>query len=1003
MYARKLCNVLIELGIISLIIFPPIVFGAVQLRHVTYIHAIIFGIGIIWVIKAFVKGSITYIPTPFDLPILLFLILGIVNLFTSTYAHNTDRELYLVLNYGFLYFLVVQQLKTVRRILGFAFIIILVGSGESLFGLFQYLRGAKTVLGYATPNIGTVNATYFSHNHFAGFLILIIPIALGLLVGTANIEKKLFMFLLIGLMGASLILTLSRGGLFSFFIASGFFFICLLTKRLSSFSKRTSLRALSKYVLLILLLIVFIAVSIQWIGISPIAHRSLSKTLFPTEESLQQEIRFSLWRNALALVKEAPIFGSGLGTFEYIFLRYRPDELPQDRQAFYAHNDYLELLIETGFPGLLIVLWSIIRFFQYGLKGYFQHRDPVLTPLVLGGLTSCTAMFIHSLFDFNLQIPANALLFFIILAMTTATVQLMMRGGSKERGVRKKEPGMKRSLFFPEIPGTYRFKSSWGFVVGVICIAGVLLFNFRKNVAGMYYNKAKTAQLQDLSLNAIPLYQKAIGIDSGNALFHESLGELYRHLGKTTPHGEKWYNLAVQAYENAIALNAYNPVYYYYLGWTYDALDMEEEAVQAFDTAIKYNPRISFYYENLGKYFFSIDQVEAAIRRYKKAVQINPRRMPDILNVCKEYELSYNEYQQIVPDDAEIRRIFASLLARQGNWEASKAEYRKAIELSGKQPEYYDAMLEACRQRQDYECMRALWRELWQQEPDNIKFPVNVAESFVQQQLWDQAIEQYQTILIDNPDNIQIHQRLAQLYQQQGRNDEAIGEYTKIIERQPDDVKTYHATAGVYQQNKQWKAAIDVYEKALENGLTQASVYSGLGALYIRIGDEKNAFEMYRHAVQAGETRIAIYQALERMYLAQRNKLDADLLWDRYTIANKHNPETLFQLVTHYNNNGEWLKAVTLSKELIANASTNPNYRKFLANLYEQKGMLFETIDQWEKLVNLNSKSIEYHLYLATLYERTEQWDRARKQYRKILRIQPKNQHAQQKLSSLGG
>lgn len=991
MYAKRLCNVLIELGIISLIIFPPIVFGAIQLQHVTYIHTIIFSIGIIWVIKTVVKGSLTYLPTPFDLPFLLFLVLGIVNLLTSTYAHNTERELYLVLNYGLLYFLVVQQLKTVRRIIGLAFIMILVGSGESLFGLFQYLRGAKTVLGYQTPNIGTVNATYFNHNHFAGFLILIIPIALGLLVGTAHLEKKLFVFLLIGLMGVAFVLTLSRGGLLSFFIASGFFFICFLVKKLSSSYERLSLRAFSKYALLVLLLLLFLVTSIRWIGFSPIAHRSLSKTFFPTEETLQYEIRLSLWRNALALVKEFPVLGSGLGTFEYVFLRYRPDKLPQDRQAFYAHNDYLELLIETGFPGLLLAIWAILRFFRYGLKGYFQHKDPILTLLVLGGLTSCLAMFIHSFFDFNLQIPANALLFFIIAAMTTATIQLMMRGRAMNRG-----QGAKRI-------GLFSFKSSWGFVVGGICIAGVLLVNFRKDVAGMYYNKAKIAQLQELSFKAVTLYQKAITIDGGNALFHESLGELYRHLGKTTPYGEKWYRLAVQRYQNAIALNVYNPVYYYYLGWTYNALDMEKEAVQAFETAITYNPRISFYYENLGKYFLSIDQIGAAMRRFKKALQINPQRMADILKVCNGYNLSYPEYQQLIPDDAESHKIFASLLTQQGNWEARKAEYRKAIELSGEHPEYYHAMLEACRQQQDYECMRTLWQELWQQEPDNLDFLISIAESFTQQQLWDQAIEHYQTMLTDHPDNIQIRQRLAQLYQQQGRHDEAIGEYTQVLDTQPDDVNTYHHIAGIYQQTTQWKAAIDIYKKALENGLTQAGVYASLGELYIQIGEEQQAFEMYKQAVQAGETRIAIYQKLERLYQTQNDPIDAEVLWDTYTIANKHNPEALFQLVMYYNNSGEWLKAVTLSKEVIASAPTNADYRKFLANLYEQKGMLFETVQQWEKLVNMDSKNIEYHLYLATLYERAEQLDKARMQYRKILRIQPNNQQAQQKLSSLGG
>jgi putative inorganic carbon (HCO3(-)) transporter len=979
--AKKVCNVLIEVGIISLIIFPPLVFGAIQFQYITYIHAIILGIGIAWIIKAFVKGSITYTPAPFDLPILLFLVFGIVNLVTSTYRHNTERELYLFLNYALLYFLVVQQLRTTRRIVGLAFIIVLIGSGESLFGLFQYLQGAKTVLGYATPNIGTVNATYFSHNHFAGFLNMIIPIALGLLAGSANLEKKFFLFLLTGLMGAAFILTLSRGGFLSFVLASGIFLICFLLKKKSSFRKTSSLRSLT---LAILLLVIFIIGYVKWIGISPIAHRSLTKTFFPTEETVQQEIRFALWKSGLALVKEFPIFGSGLGTFEYVFLRYRPDELPQGMQAFHAHNDYLELLIETGFPGLLIVLWAIIRFVRYVLKGYFQQRDPVLAPLALGGLTACTAMFIHSFFDFNLQIPSNALLFFTVSAMTTAVVQLIMQEQHEKQG-------------------SIRFKPSWLFVVGGVCTAGLLLFSFRTNLGMMYFNKAKTAQYQNFPFEAIPFYNKAIAIDSGDTLFHTSLGELYNDLGRKSPHAEKWYSLAIQEYKQAITLNKYESISYYYLGWTYDALDMEKEAIQAFKTAIEYNPRISFYYENLGRYFLLLDQVEAAMKVYREAIQINPQKIPEILNVCKKYGLSYGAYQDLIPKDAESRKIFASLLAQQGDWETSKSEYRKAIELSGKQPAYYITMLNACRARHDYPCMRSLWQELWEKNPKNLDLLVNIAESFVQQQLWDQAIKQYQAILVNNLDNVQIHQRLAQLYQQQGYSDEAIREYTRILEIQPDNVTIYHDIANIYRQNKQWKAAISIYEKAIEQGLIQADMYSNLGKLYIQIGDEKNALDMYNQAVQAGETRIAVYQALERLYQTQKNKADPELLWNTYIIANKHDPEALFQLVMYYSNDGEWLKAVTLCKELIANAPTNAEYRKFLANLYEQKGMLFETLGQWEELVKMDSKNIEYNLYLAALYERLEQWDNARMQYRKILRIQPNNQHAQQKLSSLGG
>ena len=246
---KKICNILIQLSIICLIIFPPIVFGAVEFRYITYIHITILAIGVIWLIKSFAKGRIHYFPTPLDLPLLIFIGWGIVNLIFSTYKYPTERELYLVIYYAFFYFLVVQQLKTTRRLIGLAFIIVLVGSAESVFGLFQYFQGATTILGHETPNIGTVNATYFSHNHFAGFLILVIPLALGLFFASSNFEKKFFLLLLIGIMGTALVLTLSRGGVFSLFLAVGFFLLWFFVKNV----RRRSLWP--RYLLLLLVLI----------------------------------------------------------------------------------------------------------------------------------------------------------------------------------------------------------------------------------------------------------------------------------------------------------------------------------------------------------------------------------------------------------------------------------------------------------------------------------------------------------------------------------------------------------------------------------------------------------------------------------------------------------------------------------------------------------------------------------------------------------------------------
>ena len=957
---KKICNLFIQLGIISLTIFPPILFGATRPLYIMYIQCTILGIGLVWGVKSFIKGSIRYTPTPLELPFSILLGWGVVNVISSTYRHNTERELYLFAFYVLLYFLVVQQLKTVRRIIGLAFIIVLVGCGESLFGIFQYLQGATTILGQATPNIGTVNATYFSHNHFAGFLILILPIALALLLSTTSLEKKFFLFLLIGVMGAALVLSLSRGGLLSFMLAVTGAFVCLCLKNLDALQENWR-----RYVLISVLLIGILAASVMFIGVSPLAHRSLLQTFLPSKELFEQEIRFAIWRSALNLIKEFPLFGSGLGTFEFVFLRYAPPQIPQNTQAFYAHNDYLELWIEMGVIALLLVFWAIIRFYHQVLYSFFHQSDPVLTSLCLGGLTSVTAMLFHSFWDFNLQIPANALLFFIILALTSASVQLMAHGNSRRR--RRRRAALDSTPSHSQDSSAYQFKASWLFGMTVVIVLGVLGFHFRMPLASKYFSEAKTFHNQGLLFPSIPWYLKAINVDKSNARFHEHFGQLYTDIARQAPHADKWYQLAIPQFQQAITLNRYDAAYYYQLGWVYAALNMEQEAIEQFEEAIIYDPGTSFYYENLGSYYLSLNLVTPAMEMYQQALHYQPKRLKDLLENCLVHELNYEVYQQFVPENAEIRKQFAELLAQKNDWKTSKLEYREAIELSGQAPAYYEAMLEACRRKHDEQCRQTLWQELWEQTPTHLDYPLQIAQSFEQQQKQDKAIELYQQLMESNPEFQQTYWRLADLYQRQNQLKKALDIYTQLLERRPDDVEVYHHIAELYIRQKAWDSAIETYTRALQTGLNEAGIHRRLGTLYLQSGQQTKALKSYEQAMQQGESHIVMYQQLERLYQEQGNSLGSELVWENYTLANKHKPEALFKLVQHYHEQGEWLKAVTLVKEIIANAPTAINYRKFLATLYEEKGMLEESMAQ----------------------------------YRRILRIQPNNQDAKKQLARL--
>ena len=89
----------------------------------------------------------------------------------------------------------------------------------------------------------------------------------------------------------------------------------------------------------------------------------------------------------------------------------------------HAHNDYLEALVETGVVGGLCCLWFIAVLFIEAVRGLKELGSSFGAALNLAGLMGCCGILVHSLVDFNLHIPANALLFFVAAHLATARVQ----------------------------------------------------------------------------------------------------------------------------------------------------------------------------------------------------------------------------------------------------------------------------------------------------------------------------------------------------------------------------------------------------------------------------------------------------------------------------------------------------------------------------------------------------------------------------------------------------
>jgi O-antigen ligase len=156
---------------------------------------------------------------------------------------------------------------------------------------------------------------------------------------------------------------------------------------------------------------------IVWIGSDPVMSRF--ETL-GQEYNLGGQNRISIWRDTLGLIRHHPLLGTGLGSFSVVYPSVQTNFLTL--LVEHAHCDYLEVTTELGLPGAILLFGSIFWVIARAASQYRKAEVRFDKAVSLGCIGSIAAILVHSLADFNLYIPANALVFTIILAMAWSGV-----------------------------------------------------------------------------------------------------------------------------------------------------------------------------------------------------------------------------------------------------------------------------------------------------------------------------------------------------------------------------------------------------------------------------------------------------------------------------------------------------------------------------------------------------------------------------------------------------
>lgn len=318
-----------------------------------------------------------------------------------------------------------------RRTGGFLAVFFFVGVFEAVYGLSLYSSGSHRLLWFATVReTNCVTGTYVNRNHFAGLMNMCIPISAALLasnlprMGGWLLRKGIFnpglfrawtsSYVLVGgtaLMVLALMFSMSRMGQFS--LVSSTVFAALLYTIAGLMEKKRR----GRWMVLVLLLPICLAVLWgAWRGLEPVGQR------WQTVEADYRD-RSAIWTATARMAKESPLVGVGLGAFGLAFPWYKANEHSGIR-VDHAHNDYLEILSEVGLPGLIPWLTFFLLFLLLSVQAWLRLRNPSSKILGIGCLSAALAILVHGLADFNLQIPANAVLLFIIMGFGWRIVNL---------------------------------------------------------------------------------------------------------------------------------------------------------------------------------------------------------------------------------------------------------------------------------------------------------------------------------------------------------------------------------------------------------------------------------------------------------------------------------------------------------------------------------------------------------------------------------------------------
>ncbi|MCD6574833.1 O-antigen ligase family protein [Candidatus Aerophobetes bacterium] len=426
-YPVPLVNRIMEIGIILVVVGTPLLFSIWSknnflLPKETYAESILVVLFGIYLIKVVEDGRFNLVKSDLWYPLLAFMGACLISLFHSISLYLSLLDLADFLSYFFILFLTLNFIRTFTQRNRVFWALVAVCLISSIYAVCQFYN-LEFKFWAREGGRGNIFSTFGNPNRYSGFVGGVLPAMIGYFFVVRGIRKYILAFI-IPLVYTGMMMTFTRGALLGLFVS----LLVMLFISVRFFGLNFFKNYLKS---IIYLLCVFVVITAIFSTENPINYTRITLTERAASAARGQETsvrqRFMIWQISLLMAKDHPIIGQGIGTYKYHYLWYQGKyfENPKNKDkvnlavwAREAHNEYVQILAETGIVGLFCWLWLLFTFFRGRYRTFKEERgkDSLFFPR-LGLTMGALVILVHATVSFPLHIIPNGILLFLLMGL----------------------------------------------------------------------------------------------------------------------------------------------------------------------------------------------------------------------------------------------------------------------------------------------------------------------------------------------------------------------------------------------------------------------------------------------------------------------------------------------------------------------------------------------------------------------------------------------------------